>query len=360
MVGGMNGLQCKEQAGLSMVELMVALTIASILTFGVAQIFLSSNQAYRLNEGLSRVQENVRFSIDHLQYTLRMAGFTGCSDNIFNWIDDYGDLDPGIVDGPAVVGWEASGTGIGDEVTPSLQTGGNWTSGSGDSMPGSVEENALAGTDVVLVNRAVTLDVTLTGNPHGSGTTVVTDGSNPIPQGAMVMAVTADCGGGDLWRKSSADGNASITKGSNFNIVQPGGFTQTYDNQAAIYGWTSTAFYIGMGAGGEPALFQKRLDPGANTDAQELVEGIESMQILYGVDTSNDRRVNEYETAADVNDWDSVVSVRLSLLLRTPEEVNSDEDDRIYNLAGTVVEPANDRRIRQVATTTISLRNRTE
>ena len=49
----------------------------------------------------------------------------------------------------------------------------------------------------------------------------------------------------------------------------------------------------------------------------EILEGIESMQILYGEDTNNDKPTNYYVTANQVSNWRDVVSIRLRLLMRS-------------------------------------------
>jgi type IV pilus assembly protein PilW len=64
-----------RQQGFSMVEILVALTISLLLLGGVLQIFVSSKQAYRVQENLSRVQENGRFSVDYLGRYIRLAGY---------------------------------------------------------------------------------------------------------------------------------------------------------------------------------------------------------------------------------------------------------------------------------------------
>ena len=51
-----------RQSGLSLVELMIAITLSLLLIAGVLQIFLSSKQTYSTNNALSRVQESGRFA----------------------------------------------------------------------------------------------------------------------------------------------------------------------------------------------------------------------------------------------------------------------------------------------------------
>ena len=53
----------RRQAGLSLIELMIALLIGSILLIGLVQVFGASRTAYQLSEGMSRTQENARFAL---------------------------------------------------------------------------------------------------------------------------------------------------------------------------------------------------------------------------------------------------------------------------------------------------------
>ncbi|AGA91847.1 prepilin-type N-terminal cleavage/methylation domain-containing protein [Thioflavicoccus mobilis 8321] len=64
------------QRGFTLVELMVALLIGVFLTAGVLALFAATKQSYRINEGVSRVQESGRFAIDYMSRDLRLAGFT--------------------------------------------------------------------------------------------------------------------------------------------------------------------------------------------------------------------------------------------------------------------------------------------
>lgn len=48
-------------AGFSLIELLVAMAIGLVLTGGLYQVFVGSNNTYSMNERLSRVQENGRF-----------------------------------------------------------------------------------------------------------------------------------------------------------------------------------------------------------------------------------------------------------------------------------------------------------
>jgi type IV pilus assembly protein PilW len=94
-------------------------------------------------------------------------------------------------------------------------------------------------------------------------------------------------------------------------------------------------------------------------DAEELVQGVEQMQVEYGVDLDGDRIVDEYREAPNVTDWQRVISVQIALLVRSIQQYGTDTDQRTYQLlTNTTVAAPGDRRIREVFQATVSLRNR--
>lgn len=105
--------------------------------------------------------------------------------------------------------------------------------------------------------------------------------------------------------------------------------------------------------------------------AQEFVEGVESMQILYGVcntDADGDGRNDSvttppgYINAATVtvnNQWLNVCSVRIHLLLVSLENNIVTQPQTVFFPADTnAVWPVNDRCLRQAFSTTVAIRNR--
>lgn len=365
-----------KQQGLSLVELMIALVLGLVLSAGVFQVFTNSSQTYQLSDSLSNMQENLRFAVGRLQYETRMAGYRGCLiGRPFNNLDSTNaDYDVSVYGGQPVAGWEADGTDLEDEYTNDDFDGTNTSltqATGGAAFPADLAGSVLPGSDVIVVNNATIANVTLTGNPGANANTIVTSGNSGIPAGKILMAVTSDCSGGDIFQKTNAATSVSLTKGSgqspgNQTPVN-GGFNATYDNQATIYEFTSTAFFIGTGAAGEPSLFMRRLDAGDPFGNVELVEGVENMQVLYGVTNPGGETVVNYVSADTVADWADVASVRIGLLLRSDDGVQDGGREqgeapvaRVYNLLGTQITTAADDRARMVGNLTVGIRNRLE
>ena len=68
----------RVQSGLSLVELMIALLLGTLLSIGLVQVFTSNSQLFRTNEASARAQESGRIAMDILARALRNSGFFGC------------------------------------------------------------------------------------------------------------------------------------------------------------------------------------------------------------------------------------------------------------------------------------------
>ncbi|NOS87148.1 MAG: hypothetical protein HOP34_01175 [Methylococcaceae bacterium] len=176
------------------------------------------------------------------------------------------------------------------------------------------------------------------------------------------LAVIANCSRADVFQITSIAG-ATLNYVSGAGGCVPGnipasGTMASYIAGAQVFPINTTSYYVRNNAASQPSLYRR---VGANA-SEELVEGVERMEILYGVDTattsveSGNHGVVQYYVKADaVTDWAKVVSVRIRLLVRS--------DDNMARVAATPL-PFNgfdipaDRRIRRVFSATIALRNR--
>lgn len=97
--------------------------------------------------------------------------------------------------------------------------------------------------------------------------------------------------------------------------------------------------------------------------AQALAENVQNLQALYGVDDDGDGTANRYVRADQVGEggvpgWDSVVSLRLALLVASGSTIGTSEETGELALLDATVTPPADGRLYRVFTTTIPLRNR--
>jgi type IV pilus assembly protein PilW len=68
----------KRMGGFSLIELMLALALGVVVTAGIVSLFVGNNQTYTLLNGQSRMQEAARFSVDFISRSARAAGYLGC------------------------------------------------------------------------------------------------------------------------------------------------------------------------------------------------------------------------------------------------------------------------------------------
>jgi type IV pilus assembly protein PilW len=71
------GHAAARQSGLTLIEMLVALTIGGLLIFGAAQAYVDSRNAYAVNETISRMQESARYAMSVLEPEIRMSNYWG-------------------------------------------------------------------------------------------------------------------------------------------------------------------------------------------------------------------------------------------------------------------------------------------
>ena len=180
--------------------------------------------------------------------------------------------------------------------------------------------------------------------------------------------MVSNCRGADIFQVTNTTNSTKASQNAvvhNTGTGSPGNYnpdsckgggnahclSQTYGSDAALFELQAVTYTIAAGASGEPALWRSE-----NGTDVELVEGVEEMQVLYGIDDDNDNYANQYVASDAVADMNDVIAVRFMLLVRS-EDAFVAEVPQTYNFNGNTVTPA-DRRLRQVFTTTIGLRNR--
>lgn len=319
-----------KQAGMTLVEIMISLLIGAILLGGVLQIFLSTKQTYRMQEGLSRLQENARFAMEFLTFDIRMAGYQGCP--------SINTLSPNIIANPPPT-FLVSNQFV--AVNGANDIAANWST----NACGAANE-CIAGTDTISIMLGENCGGQLTGNMNAVNANIQINAANTCNISAGDAVLISDCKSADLFRAtnaSSGSGTQTIAHSSSNNTSN---FLSTaYQQDAEIFSFRSTTYYLRSGAGGQPALW--RLDNSrpvaAGTNPIELVEGIDDMQITHGLDTDADGNADRYIAANLVTNWNNAVSVRITLSARTLDG----------NLTTT-----GDGRLRRTMATTIALRNK--
>jgi type IV pilus assembly protein PilW len=358
LTGSTHGLVDQQrERGFSVVELMVAMAISLLLLGGVISIFVSSKGSYETNERLSRIQESGRFALNTIMGDLRASGFVGCARQptyLSTSLNNASTLQWNFLGGP-VAGFQATGTNT-------------WAPAMDSSVP-----SPSSGSDVLVVRGPVRERAMLPLSADlGAATNSlqVAAGSVGIAGGDIVLAYS--CEAISVFQVSGyATSTGVIAHAANFSGHVPGNANNTvnYSYRRAVTHVVpveTVVYFVAPAAritdtsdpapAGTTSLWRLRgINP---ADAQELVEGIEQIQIQYGVDTTGDSIVDIYRTANDVTDWTDVISVSVALLVRSVDENGVDTDRRSYDVLDVTVAAPGDRRLREVFTATASIRNR--
>lgn len=327
--------------GFSLVEMMVAMTIGLILLGGALSVLYSSKVTYNENERVGRMQESGRAAVEVMLRDMRAGGFKGCNQNTV-FTNALGSTTLLWDFSAATQGFESTGT---NTWSPTVDT--------------AIVVSPRSGSDVLAVRTsridAPTFIVNASMATATADFTVDRAGTDSMPNGSSVMI--SDCSAATVfWATSfSASGSTATIAhaGSNLGIPFPVGARVVPVDTVIYYIRDSATLRNGVR---NPSLW-RRVGLAA---PQELVEGIESMQILYGVDTSGDRLVDDYVKASAVANWNTVISLTIALLIRSVEPNSITPDARAYPMLDTTLGPFNDRYERTLYTTTVTLRNTTQ
>lgn len=390
-----------RSVGLSLIELMIAMTIGLLLVIGMIQIFGASRATYQMQDGVARIQENGRFVTQFLQKRFRMGGFMGCGSDLernrqltfVNHLDTYAG---NTVDDAHRFQRPVEGFASSNVPATLLASGVTLLSGtdvlvlrtaSVDSVPVlSVAQDsnhliltASLGTDATeifsdSIGNAIPYFLE---NCRSSDVFVGTiTGTNLKVSGNLTPNVYLDpnvttCGaGGCPWDFRIS--NAFLNAPSGGITPSGAGFSASSKQlNAELHRAEFSMIYVARNASSQPSLYVRQLRRDANqlADAEEIAEGVEAFKLLFGVDINGDGQVDEYRTAANVAagaagamldaNWGQVLSVRVGMLLRSPEVAGSAKPAGGYTVLGSAITTTpDDGHLRQVYETTIAVRNR--
>lgn len=349
----------RSQKGISLIELMISITIGIILMTGVVQLFLSSRTTFSTQQALARVQESGRLAMEFLAQDIRMAGYMGCMSRDMNFTNTLNNASALAYD-----------FGVGIEGLDNI----------GATPPTGYPTGIVAGTDVLVLRGATGNGVAVTQNNNSAqlfvqdtGVTATCDTGETSFSGLCEndILVVSDCSKARVFQTTQLQTTGGSTS---VNVVHSGDNTAVPGNAISSWGGNSdpeenfgagseiikmntSAYYIRNNATtGQPSLWQQ-INGGT---AQELLEGVEDMQLLYGRDTSGDGIPNSYQDAAVITAataWEEVSSVRIQLLVQNTED-NLLTEAQPYTFNGVINNAPGDRRLRQVFINTIAIRSR--
>lgn len=337
----------RRQHGLSLVELMVATTLSLMLLGGVLVVFSANKTTYRMQSGLGTLQENGRYAIRQIAADLQMAGFGGCLSPR---------VDPRIVvlvDSPPA---HLTGIADGEFFDGRNDETGSFTYGSREVHTGPTG----AGTDSIEIRGPLRSEVRyVTGETQTTADVEVKGTGSGFAANEYLMI--ADCAGADIFRATGVTtngGDTQIAHAATQNTLPT--LSRRYGADAVVMEFATHTYFVGVtdrsNAAGQPVTALYRFD--GNT-AQELVDGVDDLQIEYALDTDGNDVVDGFADPGGVADWSQVMGVRISLLMNSVESASAVEAPYTFYPAGStaITPPSGDYRLRQEFTAMVSVRN---
>lgn len=327
-----------RMAGMSLVELMISIAIGLVLLSGMVVIFANTSTARNEVERTARQIENGRYALELLADDLRLAGF-------------YGELNVGAVAAPAAV------------PDPCSTSAADWASAiplhlqgydEGSGVPSCLGATLKPATDVVVVRRTRACVAGVSGCP----------------------AVTAAT---PYLQVSLCSTEASTTP---YVIGLEGTATFPLRLKDCATGAGLRQYLVHMyfvstenDAGESIPTLKRREMTGSTTVETSLVDGIENLHFVYGIDNDGDGLPDAYTadptnytyagcaTCTPVNNWANVMTAQVFVLARNLDASPGYTDTKTYNFgvdaSGNAVSvgPFNDRYRRHVYTTVVRIAN---
>lgn len=310
-----------KQDGLTLVELMVSMLLGLFLMGGMLQLYIHNLKSYQLQEELARIQENALFAFEVLGHELRMAGSGGCivPSKVANIISGVPENWPPLQN-RALQGFDSD------------HQFNDWS---------TLFNRVQAGTDAFVSTRIDSaLPYTVGQSPaQFKQSTIPLEHPHQLKAGTPLSIRSVDCQQQGLFvytpkntkKRSSTSfeylsGQTAKNGLKNCSTKITGHFDCSTEDASTdsivptiytggqVSQLVSKGFFIRPGSDkAVPALYQQSL----HGYAEELVSGIENMQLTYGVDYDNDQQVDQRLSAAQVKNWAQVHSVQIDLLVRS-------------------------------------------
>jgi len=397
--------------GFTLLEIMVALTLGMLLSIGILSLFGSTSRTNRLQNGLARLQENGRFATGKLESDLRMTSAQYCSNMagagtkgvtpvipvraplitaeslaipdpgpgagdtslaVFNSLDAASYPTAAVATGTYALSPRYFVQGYSCEVAGTCQPAGLPT---GLPAEGTDPGQRVPGSDVLTIRYERGSGWPFVASPTGlctSGGTLTlipqTGDDAPNFEPGAQLALVTDCVNSSVVPVASFAGN-TLTLGSLLAGATAACSNSSGSRDMRVFNFSkdfvTITYHLELKEDEDPdarpnsPTAAKRVIPvlvrRENGTKQELVQGVDQLSFLYGVQDPTGK-IN-FLTAAEVDSgavactdppdggivfepgclWRSVRTIEAHLLVNSVSEImNLDENSRMYRFLGTM------------------------
>lgn len=329
----------KKDKGFSLVELMVAIVVGLILVAGVIELFVNNRQMYRVQDNYARLQENGRYALIVLTDSIEKTGFSGCGSrsglDLRNTLTAFTELQRNydfLISGNAYIT-------------------NNWSPVLDDEIQ---NRQPIIDSDVLTTRNIETPDIRISNYSNTSPISMNVNNTGGLNSGDFILAHNCELSAVFQLAEDPLGGILTTTANQTDLDYQ-------FNSGARVNKIDTNTFFIRQNPNNQSSLYRFNSSDGL----EEIIEGIESMKIQYGIDRfGSNGSADIYLNAGEVDSlsaWNQVLSVRVSLLLRSSEP-NLTTAGHVFSDVATGdfadFNAPNDGRLRRIATRTITLRNR--
>ena len=279
--------------GLSIIELMVSMLVGIFLVGGLSTVYINSKVSDKMRSQVSEMEENARTALITMRQVISHAGY------------------PSEYALPVDKPFYAETNDIPNPTCRGCGAGNNLVSYK--PILGKKTENA------AIAKRDTMVVVSMLDSPTNTSV-------------GSTANIIEDCVGSEVQPECSADpidGMYSNAEAKVYNYL----YIDTVEGRRAL---------MCMGSLG---------------GAQPIAENIESLQFLYGVSEGGNMVFRNAEDVTSNNEWGSVVTVQVGILVRSEKEVLDTEEAKVFLVLDEEITIPKDKRIYRAYTTTIVLPN---
>ena len=408
-----------KQLGMTLIEVMISMSLGLIILAGLGYSYLAARNTYREQDALARMQEGARLAFDVLSKDIHMAGFTGCSAALSPannptgtaTADWYQYFDNNTNTSKLTGTYFLSGYENHQEATIAFNSATNYLS----TFPADATyKNNVAGVtgfvsqgDVLLVKHVDPSQQYIVSTGAPANPLVLNVAPNNFTKGQTLIGANCYSGAGGI---EIFTDSCNPCTGNQLAYTSTNALATTLAN-SVVYPLSANAYFICRPSSDptqtwttptgyactnttDPALYRVSLSATGTLSTQELVEGVQDMQISYALDTDGDLIPNCYVVASDISKpftaaftrnnvtcpaptvtggitWNNVLGVRISLLMVSRStETGITTEEQVYKLdinGDGYINPAGsslletvtptDNLLRKVFTTTVMMKN---
>jgi type IV pilus assembly protein PilW len=339
------------QRGLTLIEFMISIVLGMIIVAALATLVADQSVNRAEIDRSGRLIENGRYAIRALAEDLQMAGYWGELSSPptapAGWSDPCGasPAAPTKAEVEASLGWHVTGLEV---PSGTARPGYNSTA----PMPTTVAclNDLKAGTDVLVIRRTEP-DSSAYETAGAVDLGKLASNGSPVNNTRLFMQTGLDPATNLFSYKIDLGGN-----GGTFDLKRKDGASLATVRKIVvrIYYVTTCSICTGGSPDSIPSLKMKELVEGPGWSAAITVaEGIENLQLEYGMDTATVDGApdgsDQAATGVATGDWPAAVTAKIYLLARSLETAPGYDDAKTYplGLAGTVTPAGAERKYRR-------------